>query len=1172
MTKHIAAAIRSSSTTNFFGSTLTNIARPLSAALLVIAASGLPAQQVPASLAPHATPAGATVPVKTVKQAKLRSEMLTRPLVFEPNRGQSKDGVDFISRGRGYSMLLSGSESTFVTSGDSADTRGHSIHMQLAGADPAAKPHAEKPLPGQTNYLLGNDPIRWVHGVKQFQQVRVAGAYPGIDVLYYGNERQVEHDFIVSPGKDAGQIRMQFSGAASQRIEERGDLQFKTHDGSTVSLEKPAAYQTLADGSRRTVAAEYATLGSNTFGFRLGRYDHSLPLVIDPVVITYSSYLGGSEEDSVVDLRLDAAGNIYVLMDTESPDLPVVSQISGACAGTCGPTNPTTPATALNMPVRDFYLAKLDPTGQTLLFSTYIGGSKDDVPGALSIASDGSIYIAGETVSSDFPLVNEYSSTLAPSINPNIPSFSTTLTRLSPDGSSILYSSLIGGGLVNFGSVDGGRYSGTSTGSLAVAPNGIAYLLGFAETADGQPGNFVDAKNASFLAAGGDYLAKFDTTKIGADSLIYATTFGQPGDQEGELLSAVALDSHQNVWLFGSNGYASPPTPTANAVQPVCDGGGQCHNVFLFALNPTGSLIYATFLGGTTSPGGGPAVELPQSIFIDPSDNIYLTGGTNALDFPLKNAASTSGGSFLTKLSPGGLSILYSTYAPLDGYVTATSNGLAADVGAAVGGFPVKNGISNSIGNMTDAAFAIYDTTQSGDASLITSSYLGATFRTAAQTATFDAEENLLFGGYTDATTLPVVNPYQAACSGGCYNNGNYYTDGFISRIQFLSPTPNLAFTPASYSFGNVYVGDSPSVTITLVNNGTGPADSITFMPSTVNSGPPAPSGSFTETSNCTDTLAPGASCTFTVTFNPGPGEQTTLTLTAFIGAEQAATTIISGTGVVLSDTLTPTTFNYGNVPVGSFQSQAFTLTSTNALPLHVTNYSVSGAGFSLTPFSPNPCSQSQPTSCVFSVQFDPTVAGAATGTFTVVDDAGTQTVTLSGTGVPTVSSDFTLTTVSGTALTTKPASSVSLILELQSVSASNPFTLPVTFSISGLPAGASATFSPATVTPGASGGSTTLKIFVPANTAQTRPKSPFSRGGGETGLAISAAALILGFSRFRRQLSHRLLLFLCALAFAAGLVGCGSQVSTTVATSSIVVTATNGSISHTLDVTLKVE
>ncbi len=963
---------------------------------LMVTAAALPrplGAQVAESTASHAR--------VSEKRVEAKAQMLAQPLEFEPNHGQVEAGVDFVSRGRGYSLLLSGNRSTFLVEGSSSRWTDRSIDMQLVDASAAVKPRAERPLPGQSNYLMGNDPSRWIHGVQQFQQVRLANAYPGIDVLYYGNQKQVEHDFIVSPGADPRQIRMQFSYVASQNISKHGDLQLKTRSGSTVSLEKPVAYQFLADGSRQIVQADYAALSDHTIGFKLGSYDRSRPLIIDPVVITYSTYFGGSDQDSVVDLKLDPAGNIYVLMSTDSTDLPVVSQIPGACAGTCGPKNPDTLASSLNNTTRDFYLAKLDPTGQKLLFATYIGGSKDDTPGALSLSSDGSIYIAGATLSSDFPLVNQYSGMLAPPAYGGRQILTSTLTRLSTDGGQILYSSLIGGGLINYAEGDaGGRYWETSTGSIAAGPNGIVYLLGFAETNNegGGFGNFVDAKNASFLAGDGTFLAKFDTTKTGYDSLVYATTFGQPGDRGGENLRAIALDSKQNVWVFGNGGYGSPPIPTANAVQPVCDGGGQCDNAFLFQLNPAGTITYATFLGGTVNAGGGPGIENALSMYIDPSDNIYLTGTTESIDFPIKNGATTtSSGSagYLTKLSPGALAILYSTYTPIALYLAGTPSGIAGGVRSDPQGFPVKNGIPRqNSGFGPDAVFQIYDTTQAGDASLLASSYLGATSITVGQTAAFDTTGQLLFGGYTEATTLPLVNPYQSTCSGGCFSAGNAYPDGFITRIQ-LQNTGGLTLLPATQAFGNSQVGvSSAAQTSILTNAGTSPIN--------LSGGSLDQTRDFATSNTCGSSLSGGSSCTVLFVFKPTSAGPFTGTFSIYdlSNSTSPLTVALSGTGVAPTLTLTPATYNYGSITVGNNASQIFTLTGSSNASLGVTSYTVTGAGFSLGLNGTNPCPVASPPACYFPVQFAPTVAGPATGTLTIVDAAGTQTVALSGTGV----------------------------------------------------------------------------------------------------------------------------------------------------------------------------
>lgn len=318
----------------------------------------------------------ATVKVKTPVTAKeAKANFLRQPLSFEATSGQATPTASYVSRGRGYTLILSGVDSTFVLPGSRSGEGQFVLSMQLADADNAVTPHAEKPLQGRSNYFLGNNPSEWRRGVEQFAQMRLSEVYPGIDLIYYGNQRQLEHDFVVSPGADPDRIRMKFSGAASQAIGKQGNLLMKTLQGQSISFEKPFAWQTMADGSRHSVSAEYSLLADRHMGFRLGHFDPALTLTIDPVVITYSTYFGGSGLDSVDDIKVDAQGNIYLLMTTTSVNLLVVSQIPSACVGICGADNSSTPDQTVIS--HDIYLAKLNPTGQQLLYSTYIGGSAD---------------------------------------------------------------------------------------------------------------------------------------------------------------------------------------------------------------------------------------------------------------------------------------------------------------------------------------------------------------------------------------------------------------------------------------------------------------------------------------------------------------------------------------------------------------------------------------------------------------------------------------------------------------------------------------------------------------------------------------------------------------------------------------------------------------------------
>jgi hypothetical protein len=892
---------------------------------------------------------------ETVKQTLLR-----QPLYFEP----AADGAMTRRSPTGTMRLDAGGKAQFAAPGKAA------ISMGLDGANTAAKPTGEEALPGRSNYLLGNNPARWRTGVGQFSRIRVPAVYQGIDLIYYGNGDQLEHDFIVSPGVDPNQIRMRFSDAASQVISKHGDLQLKTHGGSSISLEKPVAYQIGQDGSHVPVAANYVKNDEASFGFKLGNYDRTRSLIIDPV-ITYSTYFGGSGFDEIKDIKTDATGDIYLLLETNSVDLPATKQIAGACASGCGPGNPSNSAVLIRN--NDMYVAKLDSTGKTLLFSTYIGGSSDDIAGSFALGSDGAIYIAGETVSSDFPFVNQYSSLPLMDTLGNV-DYSTTLTKLSADGSKILYSSLIGGGLVQqYGNCcRNGQEGSAQPGSVAVGADGIAYLIGFAAT-DNEVygvGTFIDQKGVGTTTQGaGSFLAKFDTTKAGNDSLIFALPYGQP-NEEGIQFKSIALDSKGDVWAIGSSPSRNAKiTLTPDALQPVCGTGdpNNCDNFYLVEMDPNGAIIYATYFGGTTNSGGGPGEDVPYNIFLDSSDNIYVTGGANSIDFPLKNAAYTmpfDSAAFLTKFAPGGKSVLYSTYAytssPL---VSASSGGIAAIAGENIGGAPVVNGItSNPPQGYFDAYWEVFDTTKAGAASLLSASYLGANGFMNVFASTVDEQGNLLFGGDTNTPTLPVVNAYQSTCNAECLVYGSGAPDGFVSRVPIGASAGSVTLVPATQSFPSTAVGStSTTQTSTLTNTGS--------LPVTLSSGSLTDSTDFTQSTNCGSSLSGGSSCTVTFTFNPqsaGP-----LTSTYSIGdldnQSVALTVTLDGTGTPSAGpqpVLMPASLGFGSVTVGSTSAaQVATLSNTGGVPQGISSF-----GF----FGPNASSFSETNNC------SPTLAAGA--------------------------------------------------------------------------------------------------------------------------------------------------------------------------------------------------
>ncbi|RXH54741.1 multicopper oxidase, type 2 [Granulicella sibirica] len=868
------------------------------------------------------------------------------------------------------------------------------LSITLEGANQDAAPVGQAQLPGRSNYFLGRDPSKWRKGVEQFSQARVKDVYDGIDLLYYGNGngRDLEHDYVLAPGSDPALIRMRIRGGNSRIDDGSGDLIVRQGDGAQelMRLVRPVAYQTQADGSHKPVEARYTQNENGSFGFTLGTYDQALPLTIDPVV-TYSTYFGGSNNDEVNDIKTDAAGNLVLLLATSSTDLPVVSQIANACVGPCGPLNPSPNGGAPR--TYDFYLAKLDPTGQTLLYSTYIGGSGSDFPGALVIASDGTLYIAGTSDSTDFPVVNGY-----PSAIPDYRYYnSATLTKLSADGSTILYSSLIGAGLV-----EAYNYSAYSSapGSLAVGTDGTAYVIGNACCG---LASFLDAKNTTFTAGGGSFIAKFDTTKSGNDSLLYATTFGQPGDIGGENLQAIALDSKQNLWVAGEayGSYASQPIPTPDAVQPVCDGGGQCGNAFLHGLTPAGTIFYTTFLGGTMNSGGGPGFETPIDLVIDSTDNIYLSGTTESVDYPIKNAAFTTidtetRSNFLTKLSPLGKSILYSTYTPFVPLLATLANGEIAAVGNGI--VPQVNAIPpNALTGEynADIAFEVFDTTKAGMDSLLISSYLGSLALPRPEAASVDAQGNLLIAGLIGTNNFLLVNPYQSSCATCGYPD--FALDGFVTRVQLASGS--LTLTPSTQSFPDTPSGSSsPTQTSTLTNT--------TSATISLSAGSLTDANDFSESDNCNSSIASGASCTFTFTFKPQSAGalSSTYSISDVSNPSSPLTVALSGTGTTPpapTAVLSPASADFSNIAAGSTSAaKTFTLTNSGNAALSITSKALAGADAGSFAIPDSNCGSSLAAggSCAILVTYAPASAGTAAAMLTVTDAVGTQTAALTGT------------------------------------------------------------------------------------------------------------------------------------------------------------------------------
>ena len=342
------------------------------------------------------------------------------PLAFERNQGQTGSQVKFLARGQGYTLFLTSGEA--VLAWHKASPKSGVLRMKLLGANPASDVSGIDEMPGKSNYFIGNDAKKWHTNVPTYAKVKYKSVYSGIDLIYYGNQRQLEYDFVVAPGADPRRIQLGIRGARKISRSEDGDLVLAMDEGE-VRWHKPVVYQEK-DGARREIAVHYAVKGKNRIGFEVADYDPRRPLFIDPLI--YSTYLGGSGTDQGYGIAVDNSGSAYVTGYTTSTDFPTMNPLQPAKAG--GDT--------------DAFVAKLSPEGSALIYSTYLGGSRNDYGWGIAVDSLGNAYITGNTTSTDFPTMNP----LQPAEADGGVYGDAFVAKLNPTGSALVYSTYLGGG------------------------------------------------------------------------------------------------------------------------------------------------------------------------------------------------------------------------------------------------------------------------------------------------------------------------------------------------------------------------------------------------------------------------------------------------------------------------------------------------------------------------------------------------------------------------------------------------------------------------------------------------------------------------------------------------------------------------------------------------------
>ena len=753
------------------------------------------------------------------------------PMSFEPNQGQADGQVQFLSRGSGYTLFLTSTEAVLALFRPEA--RDTTVRMTLAGSNPKPQMAGLEALPGKVNYFLGKDPTKWRTNIPTYAKVKYAAVYPGIDLIYYGNQRQLEYDFVVAPGADPNAIRLAFAGADKLDMDAQGDLLVHTSSGD-VRLHKLLVYQEVG-GKRHEIDGRYVLYPEKDtdkpqVGFQVAAYDKDKPLVIDPVLV-YSTYLGGSNSEALcgttAGIALDTQGNVYVTGSTASLDFPT----------TVGAFD-VTPNQFGNQNYTDAFVAKLNTEGSALIYATYLGGTGQASTCGTAIAVDkqGDAYVVGTTGAgvfyTDFPTTpGAFDTEFGP--NSRIELNDGFVTKLNSTGSSLIYSTFLGGNWYDFPT------------SIAVDAQGNAFVTGWTSSGNfpSTPGAF-DTTPPSSINQSKAFVVKLNPT---GSALSYGTFLG--GNSSTASISTngsgIAIDDTGNAYVVGSTTTSDFPI-TPGAFDTNFNGSA---DVFVTKLNVTGTaLLYSTYLGGS-------AFDSGSAIAVDSVGNAYVAGSTTSPDFPVTQGAFDTtfngaiGHGFVTKLNMSGTALIYSTY--LDG---VTASGIAVDTqgNAYITGtgwttsivFPTTNPLQLTNAGSADAFVIKLNVDGSG---LVYGTYLGGVNDDAGTGIAVDNAGNAYIVGITTSPDFPVTQ-------GAFTTNYKGNTDAFIVKISNIFSVTAVT----SSDFGNVTTGSSGNLEFIITNT------SGTTLTITVTATAP-----FSVVSASTFDLAPGEEGPVQVSFNP---------------------------------------------------------------------------------------------------------------------------------------------------------------------------------------------------------------------------------------------------------------------------------------------------------------
>jgi hypothetical protein len=756
------------------------------------------------------------------------------PLSFVANEGQADSQVKFYSRGERYGLFLTPTEVVLAlrkvstrnpvkdaglkeendTTESALQQVGETsvLRMRLKGANP--QPHVEgiDELPGKVNHFAGTSPDKWRTDIAAYARVRYEGVYPGIDMMYYGNQGQLEYDFVVAPGADPEVIGLDFAGVKGVAIDDSGELVIKIGDSEIRQL-RPVAYQEV-EGQRQEIASQFIIGEGGQVKFSLGQYDAGKPLVIDPVLV-YSTYLGGTFSDSAYGIVVDASGNAYLTGTTYSTNFPITS----------GAFQTRTVGIGNNFAQTDAFVTKLNSAGNAAIYSTYLGGTDavvdfddyfigpshgNDEARSIAVDSAGNVYLAGTTTATrDFPVTQgAYQTTFQR--NGATSTEDAFVSKLSAAGNALIYSTRLGG------------LDSDHAFAIGIDNGGNAYVTGATQSPD-----FPATFGAFSPNTSNAFAIKLNQT---GTALAYSRLLG------GGVGYAIAVDASGNAYLAGQS-YSANFTVTPGAFQTVSPGG---NNGFVTKINPAGdALLYSTFLGGSRD-------DEIKGIAIDASGNAFVGGYTDFRNFPTTAGALMTigngvlgGGPFVTKLNSAGSALIYSTYMS-GGNITGLVVNASAEAyvtGTAEANLTTTNdAFQQTPGGSSDAFVSRLNASGSG---LLYSTYLGGSGQDHGTCIAMDNAGAVYIAGLTYSTNFPLtLDTFQTTPSGNQFDIGSFVAkigeattaqtyrirgrladnngNGVARARVLLEGSPGgTQFTDANgnYSFGSLTPGNSYSVT-----------------------------------------------------------------------------------------------------------------------------------------------------------------------------------------------------------------------------------------------------------------------------------------------------------------------------------------------------------------------